>query len=185
MCDIHAQDRKKNRCPVKFSFSAAKKLANYRLQPEELIVPLLENKVRCGKKLFRIALVRDAHVCGLGSYDPCADSAIGGNSCDALDTLLPKIRAVTRKRAQAQLFFASFGRADRLRLWVWRVSLKVQTQKSGPQPPKSWFRRVAPRAAQGVAETVGHDPTYKPRVKVVARSGSPPDRLRLAWDVSR
>lgn len=69
--------------------------------------------------------------------------------------------------------------------WLRRVSLKVQTQMSGPKPPKSWSERVAPRAAQGVAESVGHDPTYKPRVEVVARSGSSPDRLRLAWDVSR
>lgn len=89
-----------------FAFCAAKKLCKYCLQPETPISKVLEKKLGCGKTLFRTVLARDAHVCGLGFDDPSSDATVGENSSKALDKLLPKIPAVSRKGASATSWLA-------------------------------------------------------------------------------
>lgn len=97
-----------------FITAAARKLARMQIHDDDNVVVILEQKLKCGKKLFRTALARDCKACGIGSYNPEADDTIGSNSVAALDRLVPPVQSISRRSALArQHFLCGFRGIDK------------------------------------------------------------------------
>lgn len=90
--------KKRTGAPSNLLLVAAKKIPSMKISSQQDMIQVLEKRLKCGKKLFRTVLGRDCCACSSGHYNAKSDAACGFNSMTALDQILPKIRAISRKR---------------------------------------------------------------------------------------